>query len=271
MDSLALSATHLEKFHNAFPRFSLFADVIQSSAYIFRALQAILDRNNDRKTQVSIHKVLMFFGFVHAIEGSGQIRFTAWWIWLISRFIPMRYAVYFDTTVCQGSNYATCPRASAGNCVLAYMIRMNFLRMTTIYWKLCFFRIQEFAHLVNTKAYVKEELTTQVKTFGILVLAILWIEFRVDERYPWLNAFFSDNLYSLLFFGIPVLMRLNERRKYILWIVVAALIWNSSPFTPTFLSADWVWFLIGSFFFGYTTKEYVDEIKYTITESTKKE
>ena len=112
--------------HNPFPRFSLFADVIQASGYVVRGLHAILQSTpKTKRKQHTIHKVLMFFGFVHGIEGSGQIRFTAWVIWIISRFLPMRYAVYFDTTVCQGTNFATCPRASAGNCVLAYMVSIT--------------------------------------------------------------------------------------------------------------------------------------------------
>ena len=90
----------------------------------------------------------------------------------------------------------------------------------------------------------------------MLVVGMIWIEFRLADRFP----FFGDNLYSLFFFGIPLLSRLNKNRKFILLAFVAALIWNSSPFTPTIVAPDWVWFIVASIFFIASTRDYVNDV-----------
>ena len=210
--------------HNIFPKMMLFSDVLMSSYYIGRGIQ--LRKMTEGIPNKFMHRTMMFFGFVHAIEGSGQIRFTAWYIWIISRFLPEKVAPWIDTTVCQEMAFPNNFRAAATHCVFPYMVRMNLLRMMTIYFKLIFFRLPLNKGYRKTKDSIAKEMQQQFQAFATSLVAIAVVEFVPT----YIRDLFHDNLYCILFFGNQLAARTQVR--WIPYAIIATLSFLLSQFVP---------------------------------------
>lgn len=186
--------------HNLFPKMMLFSDVVMFSYYIGRGIQL----RHDKTSHHVHHRTMMFMGFVHAIEGSGQIRFTAWYIWIVSRYLPLDIAKLVDTTVCQElSIFHGGYRAAATDCIFPYMIRMNLLRACTIYFKILFFRLPMNNPYKKARAVVSQELFDQAKLFGISLLSIAIMSLVPQS----LQDMFNDNLLIIFFYGNQLAQR----------------------------------------------------------------
>ena len=185
----------------------LFSDVVMFSFYIGRGIQL---RHSDTTEHHAQHRTMMFLRFVHAIEGSGQIRFTAWYIWIASRYLPQAIAKLVDTTVCQElSIWHGGYRAAATHCIFPYMIRMNLLRMCTIYFKILFFRLPMNSPFKKARKIVSDEMFDQAKLFGISLLAIALISLVPQ----YIQNMFNQNLLIIFFYGFQL-----ARRAKIHWM-----------------------------------------------------
>lgn len=80
--------------HSIFVQMMLFSCVVMSLYYILGGIwfqwQARKHAQNGmlQKDFNWMHRTMMFYGFVHSIEGSGTIRFTAWLLWIVAKFMP---------------------------------------------------------------------------------------------------------------------------------------------------------------------------------------
>ena len=140
----------------------------------------------------------------------------------------------------------------------------------TIVLKYIFLHIPKYARLSKTRHFVRQELLNQGGIFVLTLGAILWVEFRVDDQLPWLMSFFGQGLYSILFFGVPLILHLTTKKHYALVFVLLGLVWSSSPTTPSALvNADGTALVLSTIFFIVTSQEYVDGIVDSIQEDDK--
>ena len=249
--------------HNLFPKMMLFSDVVMFSYYIGRGIQL---RHHDTTKHHVQHRTMMFMGFVHAIEGSGQIRFTAWYIWIISRYLPQAIAKLVDTTVCQElSIWHGVYRAAATHCIFPYMIRMNLLRMCTIYFKMLFFRLPMNSRYEDARRFVSGEMFDQAKLFGTSLVAIALMSLVPQS----IQDMFNQNLLIIFFYGFQISRRAQIERKW--YVIVATISFIIAYFFEGLVDFqddsyydDVIFGSITFVFFTFTAREYTSEILKTL-------
>jgi len=163
---------------------ALGSDIVVSIIYIFGGIKM------QRKSKAAdsgelaakyhfIHKLLMVYGFIQSIEGSGTIRFTTWWLSAVAEFLPKSLRFYVDSTQCQDNaingvcfpitNELQCSSSTRGNftlnmnattkvlsccapktyagaatfCWYSYLTRLIFMRLLTLYFKAIFLRLPD--------------------------------------------------------------------------------------------------------------------------------
>ena len=84
--------------HHPLVKTLLFHDLAASMSYIMLAIQKA------KMGDIESHKDMMVRGYLHAIEGSGTIRFTAWVLWLIGQRCSPELRVVIDTGACQSQS-----------------------------------------------------------------------------------------------------------------------------------------------------------------------
>lgn len=86
--------------HHPFVKALLFHDMVASMCYILGGIKKAIDGD------VETHKDMLLRGYLHAIEGSGTIRFTGWVLWMIGQNCSPELRVFINTAACQ-SQYVT--------------------------------------------------------------------------------------------------------------------------------------------------------------------
>ena len=67
-------------------RAALFSDVTVSTIFVVGGI--MFQRGYMVEKSNAMHQVMMAYGFIQSIEGSGTIRFTTWYIWVFAKFLP---------------------------------------------------------------------------------------------------------------------------------------------------------------------------------------
>lgn len=113
---------------------------------------------------------------------------------------------WIDTTYCQGQSYPDSWMAAATTCYFSYMLRMNLLRLLTIYFKALFIRLPMNASDVTNRELIANEMANQIKltvvSLGLMFFYAMlptWMKHWLANEMPAKDAFYW--IFTIVFFS----------------------------------------------------------------------